>query len=546
MEVIIDNEFGYKWTNNEHIYFKGYFQFINDEDAKVFKDEKALSYLGSIKTLEDFKSFLTKIDGLFCIIINDGRKVWAAVDSSRSLPLYYSKKYISDSAEAIRQKMNIHKENVDFDNYIELLALDYLFGNDTVYKEIQQLNLGQYLYIDSKTDNIVIDYYFKHISTINDEFNEIGYAKEKIEEESYKAFLKIKEAIEGRPVVLSLSSGYDSRFIACMLKKVGVTDVSCYTYGKKSSFEIEESRKVAEALGYRWKWVEMTDEWMSQQLDEVGKRYLNCYKGHDFTAYVQNFPAFRKLHEEGWIKPNSVCLTGLCGDMPTGTYIEAYDSNKSYNKQTATDRLYSLICQRYDLPSYQTDIIKKKLTAYLDSCNIYIQDYQSWVSAIDCVYTGLCHSHWFMHMNTVHSFFGYEFLMPFWDRGILKLWYSIPAGMRIGRKLYESWLLDDVCTKYGIGQKKYVAKYSSNNYKRKFMYIMGGIISFVMLNSKMVFKRKYDYNNFAPYELCLFSNLCTKKTVKYKKAGLFHLLNQYCLQYRYGKEIMLKAIKVLR
>jgi asparagine synthase (glutamine-hydrolysing) len=60
--------------------------------------------------------------------------------------------------------------------------------------------------------------------------------------------------------VVPLSGGLDSRIIVAMLKRLGVEDVICFTYGKKGNREAEISRQVAEALGYRWYFVEYTKE----------------------------------------------------------------------------------------------------------------------------------------------------------------------------------------------------------------------------------------------------------------------------------------------
>lgn len=131
---------------------------------------------------------------------------------------------------------------------------------------------------------------------------------------------RILKVAADRPIVLSLSGGYDSRFVACMLKERGAKNVYCYTYGDKSSFEVGQSKKVAEALGYQWKCVTYTDEDVAAQIDEAGQIYINtCYQ-HDFTTYLQNYIAVKRLHEENWFPTNAVFLTGLCHDMPTGEY----------------------------------------------------------------------------------------------------------------------------------------------------------------------------------------------------------------------------------
>ena len=58
------------------------------------------------------------------------------------------------------------------------------------------------------------------------------------------------------PQLIRLSGGNDSRLIACLCKKFGLDNVTCFTYGREDSFEVAISKKVASALGYMWYFVE--------------------------------------------------------------------------------------------------------------------------------------------------------------------------------------------------------------------------------------------------------------------------------------------------
>ena len=69
----------------------------------------------------------------------------------------------------------------------------------------------------------------------------------------------------------------------------------------------------------------------------------------------------------------------------------------------------------------------------LEELPISIHDYQSWTTATDAIYTGTSHIHSFMNMNHVHDFFGYEWLLPYWDKELLLLWYSIRQNIDINK-----------------------------------------------------------------------------------------------------------------
>ncbi len=543
MKILVTSKPGYQWFKNEQIYFKGYFICKVQNEDVVFRGDNALQKLQTLESFDEFVYFLKAISGSFSIIIKNNNCIWAAVDIARSLPIFFTQdgNMISDSAEQIRKELSIKKDDICIESLAELYANYYLFGHKTVYDKIKQLDLGEALEL-TETDNKIVRY-FHHINEIESLSQED--LKAKISNASYNAFNRIKIAIANRPVVLSMSGGYDSRFVGCMLKNIGIEDVSCYTYGKSSSFEVIQSKKNAEALGFRWTCVEMKDELVKKNLDDIGKQYLDSYDGHDFTAYMQNFAAVRKLHEDGWFKPNSVFLTGLCGDMPTGEYVLGYNPDKEYSVESVAEALYKLVFKRYQLkPIHKTKWIcniKEQIT----NLPICIKDYHSWHQVLDCLYTGTCHAHWYMHMNTVHSFFGYEWLLPYWDKELLMTWYSVPSEYKVKQKIYEDWLMEDICKPYGINQKKTIISYSNNKQKRKIQYMLGGLINFIVLHLGIPFKRKQDYNNFAPMEVELFKNIKDHSTINYRRAGMMQLLDNYLLERRYGISNVKRAIKYL-
>lgn len=539
--ISLVNNNGYKWTFTANVYFRGYFIIKDDNSLHVYCNEDACKKIEPLSSFKDFIEFLKKIEGCFSIVVEKEKTVWISTDRARSMPIYYSTdgKIISDSAENIRQYLAINKENVDRESLVELYANYYLFGHKTIYSEIKQLDLCEAAELSNIDINIIR--YYEHISQIK--LSDISELRKCIETASKHAFERIKVAIGNRPVVLSMSGGYDSRFVGCMLKNAGVKDVSCYTYGKASSFEVAQSKKNAEALGFRWTCVEMTDDLVSRNLDEIGQAYFNSYTGHDFTAYMQNFTAVRKLHEDGWFKPNSVFLTGLCGDMPTGEYALPFSSSKEYSLNTAADALYSLIFTRYDLEDYHKKKWIESIKKRLNELPIDICDYHSWHQAIDCIYTSSCHIHWYMHMNSVHSFFGYEWLLPYWDEELLMSWYAVPTEYKVKQKLYEDWLMEVVCKPYGLSQNKIIGGYVKKGWKRTAQYYVGGVLNYCMLHLGMPFKRKGDFSNFAPLELELFKNIKTRDCINYRRAGMMQLLENYLIEQRYGADNLRYACK---
>lgn len=513
----------------------------------LYRGESACDMINNkVNSLDTLVDFANSIDGVYSCVINLDDCVLSMVDRARSMPLFFDKsgKVVSDSAERIRTFLGIKSSDVAPDMYLALYSKSYILGNFTVYSEILQLDCGQVAVL-SHAHAPEFKRYYSHMSNMifNSSYDSL---KNKLNTVSAEVFKRLKQVIAGRPVVLSLSGGYDSRFIACMLKRAGVDDVSCYTFGKIDSHEVLQSKRNAEALGYRWTCVEYTDELVKNSfLDEIGLKYLHSIDTHDYTGYLQNYPAVRYLHEHGWFKKDSVFITGSCGDMPTGYYIPEEDLNIEYTNQYAVEWLYGLIYAR----AFPNEDFHHKWVYYaleeLKKADVDVKDYQSFVSSIDFFYTQTCHTRCFLHMNRPCDTYDYEWLIPFWDKELLNLFYSIPAKYRYRQKIYEDFLLNDVCKDYGIGQKKTVVGYSLNPIKRKLTYLGGSVLAWICFHLNIPFRRKYDFNNLAPFELGIYQLLECKKTVVWHKAAAVSLFKQFILQYRYGVDNMLHAKKKL-
>ena len=256
MRIVLANTSVYRWSSSNGMYFRGYI--IPDSGEHALKGLDALNLFAGVTTIDQFRKVLTKVQGVFSIIIDNESIRCAAVDISRSLPLFYSKngQYLSDSADAIREKLGIRREQVDDYLMAVMTAESFLIGNDTAYAEIGQLDMGQFIAFGDGSP--MPAYYFYHINQVVD--RPVDNIKKELTQAAYNVFDRIKKAIDGRPVVLSMSGGYDSRFVACMLKNVGVTDISGSSYGIAGVFEAVQAKKNAKALGIRWTFVEYTDE----------------------------------------------------------------------------------------------------------------------------------------------------------------------------------------------------------------------------------------------------------------------------------------------
>ena len=228
MEVFCIRDRGYKWVEHDGSYFRGYIQLYDEADT-VLRGREAVGYFASAASFEEFTDKLKACDGVFVVIIRKDGKCWAAVDIARSMPLYYASdcSCISDSSEEVRKFKGIAPEDTDYLRTIELYKKGYIVNDKTIYVGIRQLEMGHAA--EFSGNNVKVSAYFIHANATQDITRE--EALRQLEEKSDAMVRRMLKVIAGRPIVLSLSGGYDSRYTACSFKRCGVENVACYTYG---------------------------------------------------------------------------------------------------------------------------------------------------------------------------------------------------------------------------------------------------------------------------------------------------------------------------
>ena len=243
--------------------------------------KKLLDYLCEAFSADNPKAYLAELNGSFASIIRKDDVVLLVTDHIRSIPLFYSICnnciYLSDSGDELYRNLG-KSQSLNGHKIIEMAALGYLSGTDTLIKNIFQVANGSFVKVSDK--GIEQQTYFSFV-----ENRKVRRSRKEVQEKSQllleKAFKNTLSSLDCySKIAVPLSGGYDSRLIACLCKSFGLENVVCYTYGSPESFEVKISRQVAETLGYKWHFVEYTEETWKECLDsEDFQRYFH-YAGN--------------------------------------------------------------------------------------------------------------------------------------------------------------------------------------------------------------------------------------------------------------------------
>ena len=365
------------------------------------------------------------------------------VDRLRSIPLFYAKTdsrfIIADDANRIQdQTQSLFHEK----NGAEFLVTGYVTGRETLFDGICQIQAGEYLRYSRHEDHPTTFFYhrFWHEDYFSDSEEDLLHRLDEVFIAVFKRLVASAQQ-QGLQIVVPLSGGLDSRIIVAMLKRLGVEEVICFSYGKKGNYEAEISKKVAEALGYQWYFVEYTHE-----------KWFQCYHSGEASAYehyagnlaslphFQDFLALQELKKEGKIPEKSVFIPGHSGDFLAGTYIPPdYPKKHHYSFENYAQEILKSHYFLWDLNN-EADIFpyfKKKIFDTIGKEQIH--DRESYVNQVLYFVFSERVVKFIVNSIRVYEFFGYSWRIPLWDNQLMDFFSKLSLKFRMDEFLYITY-----------------------------------------------------------------------------------------------------------
>jgi asparagine synthase (glutamine-hydrolysing) len=257
-------------------------------------------------------------------------------------------------------------------------------------------------------------------------------------------FLRLLESTikQGKKLVVPLSGGLDSRIVIAMLKRLGVNDVICISYGRKGNRESAISKKVAEGLGYNWLFVEYTARKWYEFYNSKEADHFQIWAGNlSSLPHLQDFLALKELKIQGKLPDNSVFVPGHSGDMLAGSHIPRYylDNSKNYNSETF---LADSLKKHYNLWKWPQEselehLFKEKISK--SAAGLEITDNDTCANAIEFLDFNERQAKFIVNSVRAYEFFGYEWRTPFWDTELIDFFLKVPLKNRVGQDLYKKY-----------------------------------------------------------------------------------------------------------
>ena len=396
------------------------------------------------ETGQRFAGLLCALNGNFAVVVRMDGLLFAAVDRLRSILLFYGEHdgtlCVSDDAFWVKEQV---RDTVpDPLSVKEFMLTGYVTGSDTLFPNVKQLQAGECLHwtAGEGRPRLSTHRYYRWIRGDYADATQEELCAE-MDCMHLRVFERLLESTEGRTIVVPLSGGHDSRLIVTMLKRLGREDVICFSYGRPGNRESEVSRRVAETLGYPWRFVPYSRKsWRVWYNSAEWQAYSRYACGLCSLPHLQDWPAVWVLREQGQVPDDAVFIPGhsvVYEERPVEEEL-VIDAILRYHYS-----LFDWAGRRHELyPLFRARILRTlgDLAVFPDNASAF----ESWDVAER-------QPKFITNSLRVYEFWGYDWRVPLWDNEMMAYWTRVPLHLRVGKRLYKA-AVAQVCG--GVGLKE--------------------------------------------------------------------------------------------
>jgi asparagine synthase (glutamine-hydrolysing) len=398
---------------------------------------------------------LRDLNGFFAIVYCTNETCIAIVDRVRSIPLFYTKQvnlfHISDDPRSLMEENSSFEFNSGA--ALEFLLSGYVTGGETINADVFQLDPGSMIVARGKASSITIekvsyfDYFDPECLALDD-----GSLEESLYQRIEEVFDRYSSLFRSNKLLVPLSGGIDSRLIVAMLKKAGMDDVVCFTYGNSHSDDVNLSRRVAEALGYKWRFVPYNgwQFWYRLSQDKTLHEYISLASAFCSIAHLQDWAAARQLASEfGDDEP--IFVPGHTGDFLSGGHLPSelifnpIDGN--YSNIVAESifshhyYLWQLTPSCNDVRQSMIERIRRRFIQQPITRTMAAKCYEEWEWAGR-------QARFIINSVRVYDFFKMRWAMPLWDDMLMDFFMKLDVEAKYGKRIY----INTLCKKVFIGK----------------------------------------------------------------------------------------------
>lgn len=439
VKIRLNDNLSYKWTIGENGCVRGY-AYVGEE---YLEGSTLLAYLQAAGTQEEMLKKIVQLNGLYSFILNAPFGVLACADQARSMPLFYqmgNDVMIYDNLD----EEAIAGASVDEDMLKIYKICLYTPTSKTLFRDFFQVQTGYYLLINEA--GIHQHPHFKYIYA-DQQITDMDEAIQLLDKSMTETIQRTISVLNGRTAVIPLSGGHDSRLLIFYLKKLGYQKIIAYSYGLPGNGESTRSQKIAEVLDIPWYFVDYDPEGMREFYQKEFRSYAMLAANGTSLPHLQDWYAVYKMKQQGVLPEDSVFIPGHAGDAAAGLFLwrdiaqaEPITSEKliDFILRHGLDSGYlmghEIMCSEEDKSAFRRELLEQypKLS---EKDHIFtakeanqVIDQKNGFSDRTSKFIG--------NSVRVYDFFGYSWLMPFFERSQLENWCKIDNSLRRFKAVY--------------------------------------------------------------------------------------------------------------
>jgi asparagine synthase (glutamine-hydrolysing) len=433
---------------------QGWLQVESAASVLWFKGHLHAGGLARLKTVAAegvaaVRNLLPELDGCFGLIVVDENVLLAAADPIASIPVFMARNgqrcLVGSLAADVKARAGLSQ--VDPDAALALGLAGFTLGERALFAGLRHLRAGEMAVIgkDHQPAYSIYAAYrpWKAVerprAQLSDDLADV----------LRNVFAKMIASAQGRPIIVPLSAGFDSRLIAAALKELRYPDVRCYAYGIPGNHEATASRAIAERLGLPWTFIPVTPasqrDYFTSQLHAEFVRYAETFTSLPFN---QDYDATRRLIESGYAPRDAIFVNGQTGDYISGNHIpeSLWQPSSPSDPETRWSRLFAAArAKHFDLWEHlATKANLARIEAQFRSDlerggGLPVDPANDWA---------LYEVSEFLHRQSryvvsgqrCYEHLGVDWRLPLWDRDLVSFFETAPLSAKKSQSLYKETL----------------------------------------------------------------------------------------------------------
>lgn len=416
------------------------------------RDRRTVAQEAAAQTAESVAAWLDRLDGHYCLVVQAEGRAFAAVDPVRSYPLIWARTdsgvAVTHYGPAMETRLGLGPRDLDRDMLAAVALSGFTIGDATLYPAATQLGPGEYLWVDAS--GAAQRRYYRWEPWRPEGSADPDTLADELSTLHERLIDDLVAGVSGRPILVPLSAGLDSRLIVSGLKEAGYDNVRCVSYGIRGNREAETARVIAQRLGYPWRFVAYSNAALARMFrDPDYARYRAYSDSLTGMHFPQEYYMLTQLRERGELEAGTVVVNGQSGDFIAGNHIPPSLFSPAGTPAERLDRIVAALTDKHfkHWSSLATPdrlaTVGRLLRETIEALGVWPVDPGRDHGIYEHVEFQDRQSKYVLNGQRVYEFMGLDWRIPLWDRACLDFWARAPLAAKQGEALYRTVLERD-------------------------------------------------------------------------------------------------------